>query len=338
MNTDRRVGVQFDKTGLEPRIGLSWKVLGSQTTVLRAGYAIYHDSSWNIGGQGLDNNLPFEASSGLGPFGFPGACPAPAFPTNPNPGVKQTCAIGGGYPVGSGVFTTPPPDHRFLWHCQLAESQLQAGHDSAVHRERRASTAGQYRADRRIRGIAQLTHSGKRPNMNVGSPKACFTDPNYHLGCGLPSAAPFQFNYVSNFTDTGAARYDSLQIKVETKSARHGLYLLLGYTYSRTFDSGFNDGLGTTADATYWPLPGNQSATGACPRSSSTTTSPPASSTICLSARANDSAATGAGRVNAVLGGWQVNVIEKITSGFPIFTITSTDNSGVNFWSTTAIT
>jgi len=97
-------------------------------------------------------------------------------------------------------------------------------------------------------------------NMNIGSPAACFTDPNYHLGCGLAAAAPYQFNYISNFTDTGAARYDSLQIKAETKSARHGLYMLLGYTYSRTFDSGLPDGLGSNSGATYWPLPGSNRA------------------------------------------------------------------------------
>ena len=52
----------------------------------------------------------------------------------------------------------------------------------------------------------------------------------------------------------GTARYDSLQIKAETKSARHGLYALLGYTWSRTFDSGMPDGLGTNPGAIYYPL------------------------------------------------------------------------------------
>ena len=54
--------------------------------------------------------------------------------------------------------------------------------------------------------------------------------------------------------DVGRARYDSLQVKAETKSARHGLYALFGYTYSRTFDSGFPDGLGTLPGATILAL------------------------------------------------------------------------------------
>ena len=60
--------------------------------------------------------------------------------------------------------------------------------------------------------------------------------------------------------DVGRARYNSLQVKAETKSTRHGLYALFGYTYSRTFDSGFPDGLGTLPGATFWPLPGSQKA------------------------------------------------------------------------------
>ena len=44
------------------------------------------------------------------------------------------------------------------------------------------------------------------------------------------------------------------------QNARHGLYALLSYTYSRTFDSGMPDGLGTLPGAMYWPLPGTQKA------------------------------------------------------------------------------
>jgi hypothetical protein len=33
---------------------------------------------------------------------------------------------------------------------------------------------------------------------------------------------------------------------------------------------------------------------------------------------------------NALLGNWQINVIQRVTSGFPVFLITSTSNSGVN--------
>ena len=56
-----RVGIQFDKTALEPRIGFAWKPMGSDKTAVRAGYGIVHDSAWNQGGQGLWQNPPYYA-------------------------------------------------------------------------------------------------------------------------------------------------------------------------------------------------------------------------------------------------------------------------------------
>jgi hypothetical protein len=53
----------MDWTGLEPRVGATWKVFGSDKTVLRAGYAIFHDSAWSQGAQGLWQNPPFLGES-----------------------------------------------------------------------------------------------------------------------------------------------------------------------------------------------------------------------------------------------------------------------------------
>jgi hypothetical protein len=53
-------------------------------------------------------------------------------------------------------------------------------------------------------------------------------------------------------------------VKAETKSARHGLYALLGYTWSRNFDSGMPDGLGTNPGALYWPCPEPRNWIGVC--------------------------------------------------------------------------
>ncbi len=69
-NSDGRVGIQFDKTAFEPRIGLAWQPGGSQKTSIRAGYAIFHDSSWNMGGQGLWQNPPFYDETAGGSFFF----------------------------------------------------------------------------------------------------------------------------------------------------------------------------------------------------------------------------------------------------------------------------
>jgi hypothetical protein len=329
VNSDARVGVKFDKTAFEPRIGLSWKVLGSQTTVIRAGYAIYHDSSWNIGGQGLPNNLPFQASSGLGPFGFPGACPVSTF-NNPN---LQTCAISGGYPVGSGVFTpsNPPVITAFFGTVQSQNLDFKQGMIQQFN----------LNVEHQLPGNVVLTagYAGSRSshilvnglNWNVHSPTACGTA-GYTLGCGQYVNPNFvNFNYITNFTDTGAARYDSLQVKAETKSARHGLYALLGYTYSRTFDSGLPDGLGSNSGATYWPLPGSNRADWGV---SGLNLNNQFTASVLYDLPFGKGKAFGgnwSGPVNAVLGGWSVTLIEKAESGFPIFVYDSANQSGVNF-------
>ncbi|HWO32879.1 MAG TPA: hypothetical protein VNO32_29130, partial [Candidatus Acidoferrum sp.] len=45
VRTGGNVGIQLDKTAFEPRIGIAWKPMGSKSTAIRAGYAIYHDSA-----------------------------------------------------------------------------------------------------------------------------------------------------------------------------------------------------------------------------------------------------------------------------------------------------
>jgi hypothetical protein len=341
MNSNARVGIQFDKTAFEPRIGLSWKVLGSQTTVLRAGYAIFHDSSWNIGGQGLVNNPPFEASSALFP-GFPGSCPGPVLPSA---STVQTCVISGGYPAGTGdpdpfgvgVFTAPPNINNFLGTVQSENTNFKQGMIQQFN----------LNVEHQLPGNIVLTagYAGSRSsrilvnglNMNVSSPSACSPsspnyDPTYHLGCGLTANPNFSnFEYISNFTDTGAARYDSLQVKAETKSARHGLYMLLGYTYSRTFDSGLPDGLGSNSGATYWPLPGANRADWGV---SGLNLNNQFTASVLYDLPFGKGKAFGGdwnGPVNALLGNWSVNVIARAESGFPIFVYDSFNQSGVNF-------
>ena len=96
-------------------------------------------------------------------------------------------------------------------------------------------------------------------DLNTSSPSACGTVSGYTLGC-LPGGAPYippygTFDTISLFGDVGVTNYDSLQVKAETKTAKHGLYALIAYTYSRTYDNGLSDGLGSLLSAPYFPLP-----------------------------------------------------------------------------------
>jgi hypothetical protein len=322
------VGVQFDKTALEPRIGFAWKVLGSQRTVLRGGYAIYHDSAWSQGAQGLWQNPPYYAEiddfSGL--CGF--ANPTLATPTNC--GLQYGLLQPNLQPILS-----PPAPASFTGTTQsqnlnFKQGMVQQFNLNIEHQlpSNIVFTAGYY-------GSRSTHILVDGVNENVGSPTACGTVAGYTLGCGpggTAFTAPYgPFTVVSNNNDIGRAHYDALITKAETKSARHGLYALVGYTWSRTFDSGFPDGLGTSPGATYWPLPGNQKLDWSL---SQLNLNDQFTASVLYDlpfGKGKQFGSTWNGGTNAVLGGWQINVIEKATSGFPLFVVDSSNPSGVNF-------
>ncbi|MHB8503887.1 MAG: carboxypeptidase-like regulatory domain-containing protein, partial [Candidatus Acidiferrales bacterium] len=101
-------GVNRDWTAFEPRIGAAWKVLGSDKTVLRGGYSIYHDSAWSQGAQGLWQNPPFFAEGDN--FGLAQNSGIMFGPTTPVgcPTSTSYCAslTGPGAPAVTGVTTT----------------------------------------------------------------------------------------------------------------------------------------------------------------------------------------------------------------------------------------
>jgi hypothetical protein len=337
VRSDGAVGVQFDKTAFEPRIGLSWKPFGSQNTVVRAGYAIYHDSAWSQGAQGTWQNPPYYAEVDQFNF-FPGnPCPF----GNANAGASASnCGLKYGFTQPNlQPFTSPPNPDAFTGTIQSQDLNFKQGMVQQFN----------LNIERQLPGNVVLTagYAGSRSthilidglNLNVGSPTACVAGGSYTLGCG-PGGAPFvapygQFTTVSNITDGGSAHYDSLQIKAETKSARHGLYALLGYTWARTFDSGMPDGDGTFPGATYWPLPGTQKADWGL---SQINLNDQFTASVLYELPFGKGKRFGGdwGAIpDAALGGWQVNVIERATSGFPLFVVDSNNGnfsgSGVNF-------
>ena len=193
--------------------------------------------------------------------------------TTPGSGTPLNC--GNRYSVSStrpeqqlGADYDAPESTVVSGNSSVAKPQLQTGPRAAVQREYRAPVARQRRADGGICGFSQFTHSGRWPEPErrisgrLRQRCAGYTlglrprrsSIRAQVGCAdLPIPADHRQQQRH-----GKAHYDSLQIKAETKSRRHGLYALLGYTYSRTFDSGMPDGLGTFPGATYFPLPGHQ--------------------------------------------------------------------------------
>jgi hypothetical protein len=343
--TDGRVGIQFDKTALEPRIGLSWKPMGSDKTAVRAGYAIFHDSAWNQGGQGLWQNPPYYAE--IDPDSYPNVLLTPFFSSTGlcNPVGNTQCGLSYGFqeatpanPVcpPAGILTGPVNPACYTGTIQSQNPNFKQGMVQQFN----------FNVERQLPGNVVLTigYAGSRShhilvgqeNENLNDPNACpdgFTPvAGYTLGCGIgyfPYAAPYQT--VASNNSIGNARYDSLQVKAETKSARHGLYALLGYTWSRTFDSGMSDGLGTNPGATYWPLPGTSKLDWGLSQLNLNDSFTASVLYDLPFGKGKHFGGDWNGATNAVLGNWHLDLIERATSGFPLFVVDSADESGTYF-------
>jgi hypothetical protein len=333
--TDGRVGIQFDKTGLEPRIGFAWKPMGSDKTVVRGGYGIVHDSAWNQGGQGLWQNPPYYAE--VDPCAF---CLAYG---------SAFGSLSGGFLLAAGTPSTTPVAGGAVYSSPV-NPQSYTGTIQAQNRNFKQGVIQQFNLniERQLPGNVVLTvgYGGSRSahilvsqlNENLSSPSACGVVAGYTVGCGFPSF-PYAVNQpgggafqsVDTNNSIGAARYDSLQVKAETKSARHGLYALLGYTYSRNFDSGLTDGLGTNPGAMYYPLPGFNKLDWGLSQLNLNDSFTASVIYDLPFGKGKKYGSSWSGTTDTILGHWQLNLIERATSGFPLFVVDSGDGSGVFF-------
>jgi hypothetical protein len=322
-------GVNMDWTALEPRVGASWKVFGSDKTVLRGGYALFHDSAWSQGAQGLWQNPPFLGESDA--FGAAGC----AFATSYCAKVLGQEPSGLSLSSGFQAIPAPPTLGTFTgsFYTQPTDFRLGRVQQWNVNVERElvgnlVLTAG-YAGSRG----SHILVAGN--NLNTDSPTACGTVANYTLGClpnGAPYIAPFTpFQTVSLFGDVGKTNYDSLQIKAETKTPKYGLYALLAYTYSHTYDNGLSDGLGSLLSAPYFPLPNWQNLDWALSQINLNNSFTGSIIYDLPFGHGKEFGSNWGNVTNTLLGGFQLTLIERISSGFPVPLIDSNNQSGSYF-------
>jgi hypothetical protein len=332
-------GVNKNWTAFEPRLGLAYKILGSDKTVLRAGAAIYHDSAWSMGAQGLWQNPPFFAEGDAFGFaqnsGIPGVgCP---FTTSYCATLAGAPSVSGASINGFQIFNSPPNIDTFTGTLFYQPQNFKLGKVQQFN----------VNVERQIPGNVVLTvgYAGARGNhilvagndINTAGPSTCVEGGSYTIGCNpngsqyIPPFSPPNGNAVLVFGDYGKTTYDSLQIKAETKTPKYGLYALIGYTYSKTYDNGLSDGLGSLLSAPYFPLPNWEKLDWALSQINLDNS---------FTASVIYDMPFGHGKrfgndwnnvTNSLLGGWQLTVIEKITSGFPDPLIDSNNQSGVSF-------
>ena len=306
-NSGSTVGLSTDTTALEPRIGVAWSPHGDRKTSLRAGFAIYHDSSWNQGAQGLWENPPYFGSSFV-PFGN---------------------TISQGFPL----LTQPTDPTQFGGNLQTQNLNFKQGRIMQYN----------FDVEHQLPGDVLLTvgYAGARSthileggqNINIKSPSACGVVAGYNFGCGQANFPYPQFGNIADIFDNGSATYNSLQVKAETKSSKHGLYALLGYTYSKSTDNGLSDGLGSSIGAMYFPLP--NIGTGDKGLSQIDLTHNFTASLVyeLPFGRGKQFGSNWTGPVNALLGNWEVDAIEHAISGFPLLIVSSAGGgaAGVGF-------
>jgi Carboxypeptidase regulatory-like domain len=326
-------GINMDWTALEPRVGAAWKVLGSEKTVLRAGYSLYHDSAWSQGAQGLWQNPPFLGESDN--FTGAGCAFASSFCASPAGGSHTPSGIS--LSSGFQLLPTPPTVSTYQGAFNFEPTNLKLGRVQQFN----------VNVERQLLGNLVLTagYAGSRGNhilmlgnnLNTSSPTGCGTIQGYTLGC-LPGGAPYippynvpDFNAILLIGDVGKTNYDSLQIKAETKTPKYGLYALVAYTYSRTYDNGLSDGLGSVLSAPYFPLPNWQNLDWSLSQINLDNSFTASVIYDLPFGRGKQFGSDWSSLTNTVLGGFQVTLIERISSGFPVPLIDTSNNSGVFF-------
>jgi hypothetical protein len=340
----RSAGINMYWGALEPRVGLTWKVLGSDKTVLRLGFGIYHDSAWNQGAQGLWQNPPNLGESDA--FASAGCAYSYSYCWPYWSSIGQTFPAAVSLSSGFGSLPTP----QTIAPCS-SNPNCFTGSFNYQPRNFQPGRVRQYNVnvERELPGNVVLTagYAGSvgghllvgGNDLNTQSPSACGTVSGYTLGC-LPGGQPYVPAYESNtpddnilllFGDVGKTHYNSLQIKAETKTERYGLYGLVAYTYSRTYDNGLSDGLGSELSAPYFPLPNWQNLDWSLSQINLDNSFSGSVIYDLPFGKGRMFGSTWSPVTNTLLGGYRVTLIERISSGFPVPLIDSDNQAGQGF-------
>ena len=306
VNTNNAAGIQPYYGGWEPRIGITYSPFSSKN-VIRAGYAVLHDGGWNLGAPGLDLNPPFYST-----YSFQ------------SDDVNPVTTLSQGFPVP-----------------QVPDVNNLSGNIYAQNLSYRPGMIQQFNLDVQ----RQLSSNMVLTVGYVGSRASHLQTMNWNLNTAPPNPGidpanlrPYpNFYNIDAILDRGLSRYDGMEVKLE-RSYTRGLYPLASYTYSKGFDNGLNDDLGSMTGVAYYPLnpaPGGYGA--ADPQGYTDKGLNITDQTNNFSASALYELPFGRGKMFAsnvntatdtLIGNWQLNLISHMTSGFPLGLVSGASNNG----------
>ncbi|WP_446742184.1 carboxypeptidase regulatory-like domain-containing protein [Silvibacterium acidisoli] len=301
--TNNNYLVNPHRLNFAPRIGLSYMV--DPRTVLRAGGGIFYGGQENVGlGLNLANNAPFFVNASFVPnpdecnnISGTVTCPTngQTLETGFGAAANDPNALANAAGVGA-IYAQDQDDKTALTtaynltaqHAITNTLSFTLGYQGNVSRHLRAS----YSAN---------TYPGFIP-VSVSNSQ------NYQ---------PFHDFSITNVTNGGIARYDSLQAKIEKKYS-NGLYLLAGYTWAHCLDDAFGP-IGQSAYGGYRNpnLLGIRYDYGNCTQDVRNRFTINAEYELPFGK--GKMFANKGGMTNAVVGGWKVNGVFQAQSGDPIF-------------------
>ena len=275
-----------------PRVGLAYRPFKSNSTVVRGGYGIFYDhSDFNTFNFSVNNPLWAKSYEGNGtlasPINFDGL-----FPTAPTP------APVAGSIASESLTPTDRTPYMEQWNFDV-EREL----------------AGDWVVDVGYEG------SGSTHLQDWGVPTQGQLLPN-----GTALYRYTNFNFILLSANMGKSNYNALTARIE-KRFSHGYYFQAHYTWSKgmALDSG-ECGVGTEAcygQQNYWDRNADYG-----PLTYDVTQRLVVTGIYELPfGRGKQFGSQMAPALDKVLGGWQLNGIFQVQSGFP-FTINATDASG----------
>jgi hypothetical protein len=201
-----RAGYESDKDNFAPRVGLAWTVDEDSTTVVRAGYGIYYDTSPLAPGEALYFNRPF--------FDFNLFFPIPGLPLT----------VDDPFPA---FFPVALPDSAQAIQRDLRTPYMQHWNVSVQRQLGRSR-------------VLEVGYVGSK-----GTKLLSARDLNQPQPSVLPPGLPFvprpvpQFDEINTIESRGSSKYHSLQARLQQRLSS-GLSMLASYTLAKSVDDGSN--------------------------------------------------------------------------------------------------